>query len=168
MGRTAFICVSSWRLSSPVTGTTALTVVSCVASRNKRAPTGCFNSCVYPTLHLILRLDAREERQLSTRKRRVAGRPWAGVRPARPVGSQELAPFVLGATTVRPVAHSPERLRRWATGPATLKGRKSTAQKFSPTLRPFVLGRAPRRPPSAFAARRGRRFRTESRYSLLT
>ncbi len=36
-----------------------------------------------PYFHLTLRADAREERQLSTRKRRVAGRPWAGVRPAR-------------------------------------------------------------------------------------
>ena len=30
----------------------------------------------------------------------------------------------------------------------------------------FVLGRAPRRPPTAFAARRERRFLSESRYSL--
>ena len=102
MGRTAFICVSSWRLSSPVTGTTALTVVSCVASRNKRAPTGCFNSCVYPTLHLILRLDAREERQLSTRKRRVAGRPWAGVRPARFFKPQLQRPILYCSSSARP------------------------------------------------------------------
>ena len=33
--------------------------------------------------HCFCGSDAREEQQLSTRKRRVAGRPWAGVRPAR-------------------------------------------------------------------------------------
>ena len=33
--------------------------------------------------HCFCGADAREAQQLSTRKRRVAGRPWAGVRPAR-------------------------------------------------------------------------------------
>ncbi len=95
--------------------------------------------------------------------------PTPGVAPARATlrVARATPPSLPPIHRFRPVAHSPERLRRWATGPAPLKGQKSTAQKFSPTLRPFILGRAPRRPPSAFAARRGRRFRTESRYSLL-
>ena len=48
---------------------------------------------------------------------------------------------------------APDRATRWVAG----------ARFFSVG---FVLGRVPWRPPSAFAARRGRRFRLESRYSL--
>ena len=68
-------------------------VFSCGASRNKRGREASFNGSLcpnpktgslYPTFFNLGRPDAREERQLSTRERRVAGRPWAGVRPARP------------------------------------------------------------------------------------
>ncbi len=83
-----------------------------------------------PYFNLILRADAREERQLSTRERRVAGRPWAGVRPARLCDPQLQRPI-----------HRPRFAR-------------------------FVLG-APPHAPLMRRSRRGRRFLSESRYSLL-
>ena len=53
---------------------------------------------------------------------------------------------------VRPVAHPPEALCAWATRPAM----QSIAKLTRPLSEKFVLGRAPRRPPMAVAALRGR------------
>ena len=49
--------------------------------------------------------DVREERQLSTRERRVAGRPWAGVRPARLCEPQEQRLFAMRFVIGAPPPH---------------------------------------------------------------
>ena len=82
-------------------------------------------------------------------------------RPARLWESQMLSlthhPNLLGSAC-RPLPRGAPRLGDEAGDPL---GRKSTAQKFSPTLRPFVLGRPP-------GARFRRSLRSEDGDSLLS
>ncbi len=99
--------------------------------------------------------DAREVPQFSTRERRVAGLRCGRLRPARPVGSQELRhqhrPILVSGCGIRP-GHQ----RCPAASPAVLRTAK--ARPIRPRRAPHVpLMRRPRR---------GRRFPSESRYSL--
>ncbi len=86
--------------------------------------------------------DAREVPQFSTRKRRVAGRPWAGVRPARPKGSHKHYPFLSNSSSAyssSPPAESSNERRR-------------VAEAKHPFTAPILLGsglRAPGAPPRA-------------------
>ncbi len=123
--------------------------------------------------------DAREVPQFSTRKRRVAGRPWAGVRPARPKGSHKHYPFLSNSSSAyssSPPAESSNERRRVAV--RHLPGRR-TARLCEPqkqnthSLLQFCWVRAcalPERPHAPLMRRcaRGRRFPSESRYSLST
>ena len=77
---------------------------------------------------------------------RVAGLRGGRLRPARLCEPQLhclIRRPILLVSACRPSPRS--RVAAWATRPATLKGRKSTDQKFNPTLRPFVLGAPSRR-----------------------
>ena len=86
-------------------------------------------------------------------KRRCASLRGERLRPARPFGSQEHSMFLSGSGCA---------LRGWAEGPARRPGgstnRKSTAHSSS--ARPLA--------PLMRRSRRGRRFLSESRYSLST
>ena len=121
---------------------------------------------VYKYYPILIRLcpDAREVRQLSMRKRRVAGLP-RGRRPARAIlkGRRSTTPFTTPACRFRPVAHSTERLRRWAQG-----RRFGEPQEQSLFTTPVLRGSSSARPhaPLLHRCARERRFRKESRYSL--
>ncbi len=80
----------------------------------------------------------------ATELARVAVRRVGWLRPARLKEPQEQHLLHHPNPSVS-ACRPPEALRAWATRPATLKGRKSTDQKFNPTLRPFVLGAPSRR-----------------------
>ncbi len=105
--------------------------------------TASFNASLYPKtghptfFNLTLAAGRPGGIAIFDAERRVAGLPWGGVRPARPVGSQEHGPFVLSKTTVRRqrrAATSADELQPAASRGGELRGsvsRKSTANKFS-------------------------------------
>ena len=119
----------------------------CAASRNKRAPTGCFIASLYPTF--LFDVGGRSLRGPRQRQLRASAAGRRSTTHSSLVGSSASGE----CNELRRVA-----VRRW----------RRTARLYeSHKLDSFVLGRAPRRPPSAFAALRGRRFLAESCYSLL-
>ncbi len=152
-GSMAYFCISRRSISIPAIRVLVATVFCCVASRNKRrGPAGGKErvypknkGSLYPTprtgassiIILLCNLggsDAREERQLSTRKRHVAGLPRGGVRPARPKGSQEQSSQSPPQfCRVQPVAlFSGVRPRRASLSPRTAIRRTAKARPIRP------------------------------------
>ncbi len=114
--------------------------------------------------------DAREGRQLSLREQRVAGRPWAGVRPARPKGSQKHSHFLSGSALSSERVEACGAQSDLSCGPPAEEvfgPHNSASRRSSANSPPFSVGfgLSPIPPRRSAPGRRGRRFE-EPRYSL--
>ncbi len=108
--------------------------------------------------------DAREVPQFSTRKRRVAGRPWAGVRPARPKGSHKHYPFLSNSSSAyssSPPAESSNERRRVAVRhlPGRRTARLCEPQEHSQQVQPYRLSGSK---PAGFGVETGSKRRCAS------